>query len=56
MPTFWEDIDPEVHEHCELAVERLRESGLSVTEVELEGTEHVRIATVLRLGLEGDPP
>ncbi len=55
VKTFWEDIDPEVHEHCELAVERLRESGLSVTEVELEGTEFVRIATVLRLGLEGDP-
>jgi Asp-tRNA(Asn)/Glu-tRNA(Gln) amidotransferase A subunit family amidase len=53
--TFWDDIDPEVHEHCEAAVERLRESGLTVTEVELEGTEFVRIATVLRLGLEGDP-
>jgi Asp-tRNA(Asn)/Glu-tRNA(Gln) amidotransferase A subunit family amidase len=52
---FWEDIDPEVHEHCDLAVERLRESGLTVSEVELEGTEFVRIATVLRLGLEGDP-
>ena len=53
--TFWEDIDPEVHEHCDLAVERLRESGLTVAEVELDGTEFVRIATVLRLGLEGDP-
>lgn len=55
MRTFWDDVDPEVREHCEAAVERLRESGLTVTEVELEGTEHVRIATVLRLGLEGDP-
>jgi Asp-tRNA(Asn)/Glu-tRNA(Gln) amidotransferase A subunit family amidase len=55
VKTFWEDVDPEVQEHCELAVERLRESGLTVTEVELEGTEFVRIATVLRLGLEGDP-
>ena len=53
--TFWDDIDPEVHEHCEQAVERLRESGMTVTEVELEGTEFIRIATVLRLGLEGDP-
>ncbi len=53
--TFWEDIDPEVHEHCEQAIERLRESGMTVTEVELQGTEFVRIATVLRLGLEGDP-
>ena len=53
--TFWDNIDPEVHEHCEAAVERLRESGLSVADVELEGTEFIRIATVLRLGLEGDP-
>jgi Asp-tRNA(Asn)/Glu-tRNA(Gln) amidotransferase A subunit family amidase len=55
VKTFWEDVDPEVHEHCELAVERLRESGLTVTEVGLEGTEFVRVATVLRLGLENDP-
>ena len=53
--TFWENIDPEVHAHCESAVERLRDSGLTVTEVELEGTEHVRIATVMRLGVEGNP-
>jgi Asp-tRNA(Asn)/Glu-tRNA(Gln) amidotransferase A subunit family amidase len=53
--TFWDDIDPEVLEHCDAAVERLREAGISLTEVELDGTEFVRIATVLRLGLEGDP-
>src|SRR6185503_21145883 len=53
--TFWDNIDPEVLEHCDLAVERLRESGMTVTEVELDGTEFIRIATVLRLGLEGDP-
>ncbi len=53
--TFWDNIDPQVHQHCSAAVERLRESGLSLADVELEGTEHVRIATVLRLGVEGDP-
>jgi Asp-tRNA(Asn)/Glu-tRNA(Gln) amidotransferase A subunit family amidase len=52
---FWENIDPQVQEHCAAAVERLRESGLSLTDVELDGTEHVRIATVLRLAVEGDP-
>ena len=55
VPTFWENIDPDVAEHCEAAVERLRESGMSVSEIELEGTDHVRIATVLRLTLEGAP-
>jgi aspartyl-tRNA(Asn)/glutamyl-tRNA(Gln) amidotransferase subunit A len=52
---FWDDLDPEVAEHCEAAVERLREAGLPVSEVKLEGVEHVRIATVLRLSLEGEP-
>ena len=52
---LWEDIDPEVEVLCHAAIERLRESGLTVTEVELDCTEHVRIATVLRLGLEPSP-
>jgi len=52
---FWDNVDPQVHEHCAAAVERLRENGLTVTDIELDGTEHVRIATVLRLGIEGDP-
>jgi aspartyl-tRNA(Asn)/glutamyl-tRNA(Gln) amidotransferase subunit A len=52
---FWDDVDPEVGEHCETAVERLREAGMTVTEVELEGIEHIRIATILRLTLEGVP-
>lgn len=53
--TFWEDVDPEVAERCDAAIERLRESGMEVTQVHLDGTEHVRIATVLRLGLEASP-
>ncbi len=52
---FWEDVDPEVAERCDAAVERLRESGMEVSEVQLEGIEHVRISTVLRLGLEASP-
>jgi aspartyl-tRNA(Asn)/glutamyl-tRNA(Gln) amidotransferase subunit A len=55
VPTFWENVDPDVAERCEAAVERLRESGMSVSEIELEGSDHVRIATVLRLTLEGGP-
>ena len=53
--SFWDDVDPEVAQHCDAAVEQLRESGMDVTEVQLEGLEHARIATVLRLGLEPDP-
>jgi aspartyl-tRNA(Asn)/glutamyl-tRNA(Gln) amidotransferase subunit A len=52
---FWDDLDPEVAEHCEAAVGVLREAGLPVTDVNLDGVEHVRIATVLRLSLEGEP-
>ena len=52
VPALWEDVDPEVEALCEAAVDALREAGMSVTEVELEGLEHVRIATVLRLTLE----
>ncbi len=53
--TYWEDVDAEVAERCDAAIGRLRESGMEVTEVQLEGIEHVRIATVLRLGLEASP-
>ena len=52
VPALWEDVDPEVESLCEAAVEALREAGMSVTEVDLDGLEHVRIATVLRLTLE----
>jgi Asp-tRNA(Asn)/Glu-tRNA(Gln) amidotransferase A subunit family amidase len=53
--SFWDDVDPEVAERCDSAIERLREGGMEVTEVQLEGLEHVRISTVLRLGLEASP-
>jgi aspartyl-tRNA(Asn)/glutamyl-tRNA(Gln) amidotransferase subunit A len=52
VPALWEDVDPEVEALCEAAVEALREAGMSVSEVDLEGLDHVRIATVLRLTLE----
>jgi aspartyl-tRNA(Asn)/glutamyl-tRNA(Gln) amidotransferase subunit A len=52
VPALWGDVDPEVGALCEAAVDALREAGMTVTEVELDGLEHVRIATVLRLTLE----
>ena len=52
VPALWEDVDPEIAELCQSAVDELREAGMTVTEVSLEGIEHVRIATVLRLWLE----
>ena len=52
VPALWENVDPEVHELCQTAVDALRQAGMTVTEVGLEGLEHVRIATVLRLTLE----
>jgi aspartyl-tRNA(Asn)/glutamyl-tRNA(Gln) amidotransferase subunit A len=52
VPAFWENVDPELAELCQAAVDDLREAGMAVTEVQLEGIEHVRIATVIRLLLE----
>jgi aspartyl-tRNA(Asn)/glutamyl-tRNA(Gln) amidotransferase subunit A len=52
VPPFWHDVDPEIAELSEGAVDALREAGMTVTEVHLDGIEHVRIATVLRLTLE----
>jgi aspartyl-tRNA(Asn)/glutamyl-tRNA(Gln) amidotransferase subunit A len=52
VPAFWEDVDPEIAALCQAAVDGLREAGMAVTEVQLEGIEHVRITTVLRLLLE----
>jgi Asp-tRNA(Asn)/Glu-tRNA(Gln) amidotransferase A subunit family amidase len=52
VPAFWEDVDPEITELAQAAVDALREGGMSVTEVQLDGLDHVRIATVLRLTLE----
>jgi aspartyl-tRNA(Asn)/glutamyl-tRNA(Gln) amidotransferase subunit A len=52
VPALWEDVDPEIGELCQAAVDGLRDAGMTVTEVSLEGLDHVRIATVLRLTLE----
>jgi Asp-tRNA(Asn)/Glu-tRNA(Gln) amidotransferase A subunit family amidase len=49
---LWEDVDPEIGDLCQAAVDALRDAGMTVTEVELDGLDHVRIATVLRLTLE----
>jgi Asp-tRNA(Asn)/Glu-tRNA(Gln) amidotransferase A subunit family amidase len=54
-PWFWQDLDPEVESACRAAVEALADSGLETREVEIEGVEHVRFATVMTLALEGLP-
>ncbi|MGH2979139.1 MAG: amidase [Solirubrobacterales bacterium] len=52
VPGFWDDVDPEIVELSQAAVDALRDAGMTVTEVQLEGIDHIRIATVLRLTLE----
>jgi Asp-tRNA(Asn)/Glu-tRNA(Gln) amidotransferase A subunit family amidase len=52
VPAMWEDVDPEIGSLCQAAVDALRDAGMGVAEVSLDGLEHVRIATVLRLTLE----
>ncbi len=54
-PWFWRDLDPEVESACRAAVDALADAGVETYEVELEGVEHVIIATVIRLALEGMP-
>lgn len=49
---FWEDLDPEVERACEDA---LAAAGWATEEVAIAGAEHSRVATVLRLTLEGLP-
>jgi Asp-tRNA(Asn)/Glu-tRNA(Gln) amidotransferase A subunit family amidase len=49
---FWEDIDPDVERACK---EALAAAGWQTEELTLAGAEHSRIATVLRLTLEGLP-
>jgi aspartyl-tRNA(Asn)/glutamyl-tRNA(Gln) amidotransferase subunit A len=45
---LWDDCDPEVEAACREAVEALREaSGGTVTAVDLQGRQHVAIASVL---------
>jgi aspartyl-tRNA(Asn)/glutamyl-tRNA(Gln) amidotransferase subunit A len=47
---FWTDLDPEVEQACESALET---SGWTLQEVDIEGAEHAQIAAVARLTLEG---
>jgi Asp-tRNA(Asn)/Glu-tRNA(Gln) amidotransferase A subunit family amidase len=54
-PWFWQDLDPEVERACREAVTALAGAGLETREVEIEGAEHVIIATVIRLALEAQP-
>jgi Asp-tRNA(Asn)/Glu-tRNA(Gln) amidotransferase A subunit family amidase len=55
VPAMWEDLDPQVEAACRESVTALREAGIQVREIEVEGTEWVRIATVLRLAADGMP-
>jgi Asp-tRNA(Asn)/Glu-tRNA(Gln) amidotransferase A subunit family amidase len=55
VQAFWEDLDPEIEALSRSALESLRDTGMTVTEVKLDGIAHVRIATVLRLTLEDAP-
>jgi Asp-tRNA(Asn)/Glu-tRNA(Gln) amidotransferase A subunit family amidase len=49
---FWDDLDPEIESACR---EALQAAGWATQEIEIAGAEHSRVATVLRLTLEGLP-
>jgi aspartyl-tRNA(Asn)/glutamyl-tRNA(Gln) amidotransferase subunit A len=49
---FWENVDPEVETACRDA---LQAAGWVTTDVSIDGAEHSRVATVLRLTLEALP-
>jgi aspartyl-tRNA(Asn)/glutamyl-tRNA(Gln) amidotransferase subunit A len=49
---FWDDVDADVESACRAA---LAAAGWQTTELELDGQEHSRIATVLHLGIDGLP-
>jgi Asp-tRNA(Asn)/Glu-tRNA(Gln) amidotransferase A subunit family amidase len=49
---FWENIDPEIEQACNAALDA---AGWSRRDVDVEGQEHVRIATALNLVLPGVP-
>jgi aspartyl-tRNA(Asn)/glutamyl-tRNA(Gln) amidotransferase subunit A len=57
VPTaqLWNDLDEEVAEACTRALDDLRAAGAEVEEIALDGVEHVVIATVLPLSMEGMP-
>jgi Asp-tRNA(Asn)/Glu-tRNA(Gln) amidotransferase A subunit family amidase len=49
---FWDDVDPEVEQACNAALDA---AGWQRTDVDIDGQEHVRIATALNLVLPGVP-
>ena len=49
---FWEDLDPEVDQHCRDA---LAAAGWQTEEVEISSQEHARIATALNLAVQSLP-
>jgi Asp-tRNA(Asn)/Glu-tRNA(Gln) amidotransferase A subunit family amidase len=49
---FWEDVDPEVERACNAALDA---AGWPRRDVDVDGQEHVRIATALNLALPGVP-
>jgi Asp-tRNA(Asn)/Glu-tRNA(Gln) amidotransferase A subunit family amidase len=49
---FWDDLDPEVEQACRAALDA---AGWQTEDVDLDGQEHCRIATVLHLGIDGVP-
>jgi Asp-tRNA(Asn)/Glu-tRNA(Gln) amidotransferase A subunit family amidase len=55
VPWFWENLDPLVESACRSAVDALADAGMEISEVTLDGVDHVIAATVIRLTLEGLP-
>ena len=49
---FWEDLDPEVERACS---DVLGATGWALEDTEIDAAEHIRIATVIHLVLEGMP-
>ena len=49
---FWENIDPEIEQACNAALDA---AGWGRRDVDVEGQEHVRVATALNLVLPGVP-
>jgi aspartyl-tRNA(Asn)/glutamyl-tRNA(Gln) amidotransferase subunit A len=52
---LWNDLDPEVENACDRALDLLRDAGVETEEIPLSGAEHSIIATVLPLGIEAMP-
>jgi Asp-tRNA(Asn)/Glu-tRNA(Gln) amidotransferase A subunit family amidase len=49
---FWDNVDPEVEQACNAALDA---AGWARRDVDIEGQEHVRISTALNLALPGVP-